>query len=288
MWIRALPKHFLRLALTIMLGGLLGATLVRLAPGFGVDERELDTRLNTQSIELLRQSHASQRNILGYYRGYLAGLFRGDLGVSTSLDRPVAELFAERLPVTLHSVGIGVAAGWLLGFFLALPAALFRWKAYEIFTAGLSGLFLSLPAAILGLGLVYAGGPASLAIALVVFPRVLQYARNILVQSAALPHVLAAHARGLHRTRVLLWHVLPNAAPLLFALAGISVSMAFGAAIPIEAICDYPGIGQLTWQAALNRDLPVLVNVTLLITVITLAANSLSDLASSAFVRQRI
>jgi len=231
MWIRALPKHFLRLALTILLGGLLGATLVRLAPGFGVDERELDTRLNTQSIELLRQSHASERNILGYYRGYLAGLFRGDLGVSTSLDRPVAELFAERLPVTLRSVGIGVAAGWLLGFFLALPAALFRWKAYEVFTAGLSGLFLSLPAAILGLGLVYAGGPASLAIALVVFPRVLQYARNILVQSATLPHVLAAHARGLHRMRVLLWHVLPNAAPLLFALAGISVSMAFGAAI---------------------------------------------------------
>ena len=288
MWIRALPKHFLRLALTILLGGLLGATLVRLAPGFGVDERELDSRLNTQSIELLRQSHAAERNILGYYRGYLAGLLRGDLGISTSLDRPVAELFAERLPVTLCSVGIGVAEGWFLGFFLALPAAIFRWKTYEVFTAGLSGLFLSLPAAILGLGLVYAGGPASLAVALVVFPRVLQYARNILVESAALPHVLAAHARGLHRMRVLLWHVLPNAAPLLFALAGISVSMAFGAAIPIEAICDYPGIGQLTWQAALSRDLPVLVNVTLLITVITLTANSLSELVSSAFVRQRI
>jgi peptide/nickel transport system permease protein len=288
MWIRALPKHFLRLALTILLGGLLGATLVRLAPGFGVDERELDARLNTQSIELLRQSHASERNILGYYRGYLAGLLRGDLGISTSLDRPVNELFAERLPVTLRSVGIGVAEGWFLGFFLALPAAILRGKTYEVFTAGLSGLFLSLPAAILGLGLVYAGGPASLAIALVVFPRVLQYARNILMQSAALPHVLAAHARGLHRMRVLLWHVLPNAAPLLFALAGISVSIAFGAAIPIEAICDYPGIGQLTWQAALSRDLPVLVNVTLLITVITLTANSLSDLVSSAFVGQRI
>jgi peptide/nickel transport system permease protein len=288
MWIRALPKHLLRIALTILLGGLLGATLVRLAPGFGVDERELDARLSTQSIELLRQSHASQRNILGYYRGYLAGLLRGDLGVSTSLERPVTELFAERLPVTLRSVGIGVAAGWLLGFLLAVPAGIFRWKIYEVFTAGLSGLFLCLPAAILGLGLVYAGGPTSAAIALVVFPRVFQYARNILAQSADLPHVLAAHARGLSGLRVVLWHVLPNAAPLLFALAGISVSMAFGAAIPIEAICDYPGIGQLTWQAALSRDLPVLVNVTLLITVITLAANSVSDLVSSAFLRPRI
>lgn len=67
MWLRALPKHVLRLALTILLGGLLGATLVRLAPGFGVDERELDTRLSTQSIEVLRQSHAAQNNICAYY-----------------------------------------------------------------------------------------------------------------------------------------------------------------------------------------------------------------------------
>jgi peptide/nickel transport system permease protein len=287
MWLRALPKHVLRLALTILLGGLLGATLVRLAPGFGVDERVLDTRLSEQSIEVLRQSHAAQNNIFAYYRGYLAGLFQGDLGVSTSFARPVSELFAERLPVTLESVAVGVTAGWLLGFFLALPSLLFRWKAYEVFTAGLSGLFISLPAAILGLGLVYAGGPVSVAIALVVFPRVFQYARSILLQSAELPHVLAAHARGLHSTRVVLCHILPNAAPLLFALAGISVSMAFGAAIPIEAICDYPGIGQLTWQAALSRDLPVLVNVTLLITIITLAANSLADLASTAFRRPR-
>jgi peptide/nickel transport system permease protein len=287
MWIRALPKHFLRLGLTILLGGLLGATLVRFAPGFGADERELDSRLSTQSIQVLRESHASQRNILGYYRGYLGGLLRGDLGISTSLERPVAELFAQRLPVTLRSVGMGVAGGWLLGFFLALPAGMFRWRNYEFLTASLSGLFLCLPAAVLGLAIVYAGGPAWVAIALVVFPRVFQYARNIFVQSSELPHVLAAHARGLRGVHIFIWHVLPNAAPLLLALGGISVSMAFGAAIPIEAISDHPGIGQLTWQAALSRDLPVLVNITLLITVITLAANSVSDLAGRALARQR-
>jgi peptide/nickel transport system permease protein len=268
------------------LGGLLGATLVRFAPGFGADERELDTRLNAQSIQVLRESHSSQRHILRYYRGYLGGLLRGDLGMSTSLERPVAELFAERLPITLRSVGIGVVGGWLLGFFLALPSAMFRWRAYEALSGGLSGFFLCLPAAVLGLAIVYAGGPAWVAIALVVFPRVFQFARNILVQSSELPHVLAARARGVRGMQILFWHVLLNAAPLLFALGGISVSMAFGAAIPIEAISDHAGIGQLTWQAALSRDLPVLVNITLLITVITQAANSVSDLAGKAFARQ--
>ena len=56
MWTRHLLQHALRLLLTVLLGGLLGATLVRYAPGFGVDERELNTRLNNDSIQALRQS----------------------------------------------------------------------------------------------------------------------------------------------------------------------------------------------------------------------------------------
>ena len=56
--------------------------------------------------------------------------------------------------------------------------------------------------------------------------------------------------------------------------------MAFGAAIPIEALCDSPGVGQLAWQAALNRDLPLIMNLTLLVTIITVAANSFANVAS--------
>ena len=48
-------------------------------------------------------------------------------------------------------------------------------------------------------------------------------------------------------------------------------------------ICDSPGIGQLAWQAALSRDLPVLVNMTLFVTLVTLTANSAADLATKAF-----
>jgi peptide/nickel transport system permease protein len=56
--------------------------------------------------------------------------------------------------------------------------------------------------------------------------------------------------------------------------------MAFGAAIPIEALNDSPGVGQLAWQAALNRDLPLIMNLTLLITLITVTANSLASVAN--------
>jgi ABC-type dipeptide/oligopeptide/nickel transport system permease component len=55
--------------------------------------------------------------------------------------------------------------------------------------------------------------------------------------------------------------------------------MAVGATIPVEALCDSPGVGQLVWQAAMARDLPVLVNVTLLIAGLTVAANLAADTA---------
>jgi len=63
----------------------------------------------------------------------------------------------------------------------------------------------------------------------------------------------------------------------------VSFAIAFGAAIPIEALCDSPGLGQLAWQAALSRDLPLIVNLTFVVCLVMLAANSLADLAGHAF-----
>jgi peptide/nickel transport system permease protein len=79
----------------------------------------------------------------------------------------------------------------------------------------------------------------------------------------------------------LLRHILPVAAPQLLALAGVSISIAFAAALPVEVVCDLPGIGQLAWKAALGRDLELLVNLTMIITVVTLLANSAADAASA-------
>lgn len=282
MWIHRIARHTSTILITVLLGGLLGATLLRFAPGFGVDERELDPRLSSDTIRALRDSHAAERNVLVFYARYLSGLLRGDLGVSRSLQRPVAEVLAERIPVTLHLVGFGLLAGWLLGLALALPGAISGKPAYDLLPGFLSGALLSLPSAVVALLFLFIGGPGPLAIALVIAPKVYRYSRNLLAQTSALPHVLAAKAKGLSRVRIVAWHVLPIAAPQILALAGVSVSIAFGASIPIEVICDFPGIGQLAWQAALARDLPLLVNLTMLVTVVTLVANSASDLAVAA------
>src|SRR5450631_962708 len=104
-----------RIVLTVLVGGLLGATLVRLGPGFGVDERELDSRLSAASQQAIRTERAKDNNIALFYLRYVAGFVRGDFGFSRSLNRPVAELLRQRLPLTLASLSFGVLGGATLG-----------------------------------------------------------------------------------------------------------------------------------------------------------------------------
>src|SRR6185503_15377613 len=97
-----------------------------------------------------------------------------------------------------------------------------------------------------------------------------------------MPHVLLAKAKGLGNRRVFVWHVLWPTRGELLALAAVSINIAFGAAVAVEAMCDLPGLGQLAWKSALARDLPVLVSLTMIITVMTQISNLVADVCSPA------
>jgi peptide/nickel transport system permease protein len=269
--------HALTLLATVLLGGLLAATLVRLAPGFEVDEQQLDPHLNSESVQALRAARRQDHNILRFYFSYMNRAAHGELGTSLALGQPVRALLVARAPLTLRLLSIGLGLAWAFALTLAVSAAWLRLSVYDTLTAVVSGTFLCIPAAVLALLSVLWNVPGSLAIALIVFPSIYRYTRNLLVKAYSLPHIITARAKGLGEARILFWHVAPVAAPQLLALAGVSVSMAVGAAIPVEALCGLAGIGQLAWQAALARDLPLLVNITILVTLVTLLANSGAD-----------
>jgi peptide/nickel transport system permease protein len=270
-------RHLLAIVSIVLLGGLISATLVRFAPGFDTDEHQLDPRLSAESARALREERAGEQNILRFYAAYLRGALHGDLGVSHTLDQPIRVLLRDRWPVTLRIVGLGLWLGWLLGITLAFAVSLARLSAGEILGTTVSGVFLCIPAAVLALLSVMLGTPGYLAVGLIVFPKIYRYSRNLLVKAYAMPHITAARAKGLGEMRILLWHVLAVVGPQMIALAGITVSIALGASIPVEALCGLPGLGQLAWQAALARDLPLLVNLTILVTLVTLLANSGAD-----------
>jgi peptide/nickel transport system permease protein len=274
---RKIARHGFTIVATVLLGGLLSTLLVRLAPGFDVDEQQLDPHLNSASVQSLRQTRIEQHNVFRFYLHSLQRAVHGDLGVSLSLGQPVSVLLKDRALLTLRLIGIGLLLSWALAMSMALSAAWLRMSAFDALTTTISGTFLCIPAAVLALLSVLWNIPGALAIALIVFPRVYRYSRNLLAKSYSMPHIITARGKGLSEMRILFWHVLPVAAPQLLAVAGVSVSIAVGAAIPVEALCGLAGIGQLAWQAALARDLPLLTNLTILVTLVTLLANSGAD-----------
>ena len=274
---RRIARHGFAIVATVLLGGLLSTALMRLAPGFDVDEAQLDPHLNSASVQALRQTRLEQHNIFRFYLHSLQRAVHGDLGTSLSLGQPVSTLLRERAPLTLRLVGIGLLLSWTVAMAMGLTAACLRVAAYDALTTVVSGTFLCIPAAVLALLSVLWNVPGALAIGLIVFPRVYRYARNLLSKAYSLPHIITARAKGLSELRILFWHVVPVVGPQLLAVAGVSVSIAVGAAIPVEALCGLAGVGQLAWQAALARDLPLLTNLTILVTLVTLLANSGAD-----------
>jgi peptide/nickel transport system permease protein len=268
-----------RAVVVILMSGLAGATLVRVAPGFGIDDRFLDPRITSHTRAAVEREHESERNPLAFYGRFLSGVLHGELGRSAISGEPISKLIRERAPSTLRTVTFGLALAWGAAVLFAVAAVLSGRASVTVFTVGINGVLLSIPSAVLATVCLVLSLPPATVISAVAFPRVFPYIYEQLRASLARPHVLMARARGLSRCRVFFFHVVPSALAPVVALSGVSVTLAFGASIPVEALADSPGIGQLAWRAALGRDLPVLVMITLMLTAITVLANALADIA---------
>jgi peptide/nickel transport system permease protein len=275
-WLLKIARKFLVLAALALVGALLCATMVRFAPGFGVDERELDSRFSHASKEAMRSENKLGDGLFSYYRGYISGLFYGNFGNSTFLQRPVGGLLKERAPFTARAVLFGLVTAWIAATALSLLTIRFQTWLLDYSATAFTGLLIALPAAVVALLCLYLRAPVFVGIALVILPRLFRYQHNLFAQAHAQPFVLAASARGVSPNCILFRHILPVTWHPLVALLGASVSMAFAAAIPLEALSDSPGMGQLAWQAALNRDLPLLTSITLFVTLLTVSVNSLA------------
>jgi peptide/nickel transport system permease protein len=279
---RSIFRRCLLAALTVVAGGFISATLLRYAPGFGSDERQLDPRLSSESLAAMRNETAEERGIFGYYAGYWRRAWHGDLGMSRSLNRPVRELLGERAGVTCRLGAKAILSAWVTAALLLCASWLARAPVFSLATTVLSGALLCLPAGGLALLCVIVNAPAWLALALILLPKIHRYLDNLAAATNNMPHILTAQAKGLADWRILLWHVFPVIRREVLALAGVSIGLAISAAIPVEALCGIPGIGQLAWQSALARDLPLLINLPVLVIASVTLANSGADLLGEA------
>jgi peptide/nickel transport system permease protein len=275
---KAVLRALFNVAMVVFIGGFAAAAMVRFSPGFDIDENSWNPKISAATLEAMHAQHEHENRLPIFYLRYLRAAVHGDFGESDSFRQPVAELLRRRAPVTLGLVGCGTAAGLGLGALLAWLAVWPRRAVLGVAASAVSGLLLALPPAVLALAFFFAEAPLAMAVALALLPRVFGTLRSLFEDLCASPALLAARARGLGPWALATRYVLLPAAPRLIAITGVAVVLAFGSTIPIEALCDVPGIGQLAWKSALARDLPLLCGLALIITFIVAFMQSMGEL----------
>jgi peptide/nickel transport system permease protein len=119
----------------------------------------------------------------------------------------------------------------------------------------------------------------AVALAIGLAPLVMRVLRSSLFETFHDDYVVQARLRGLSERRILMRHVLPNAALPTISLIGVQGGFMFGGTVLVEMIFAYPGLGALMVDAVRNHDLPVIQAVALVYCVLVLGINALVDVA---------
>ena len=202
----------------------------------------------------------------------------GDLGTSRQFDVPVRELLGERAATSARLLAGSIVGGWLLSFAMALALSGRRRGGGEALIAAPSALLLAVPVGALATVclLTDVGGPM-LVLRTLLAARDFKLLYRLLRRAGKTPEMLYARALGLPRWRVVRTHLLPGLRHELLALMMTTVIVALGLLVPVEVIFDTPGLGELAWAAAMNRDLPGLLAVPLLLAACVAVAGAVAD-----------
>jgi ABC-type dipeptide/oligopeptide/nickel transport system permease component len=260
------------------------------ATGVQVDERDVAAK---------RAELGLDRPLLERYLLWWRSALRFDFGRSFTNNRPVGELFEQRLPASAAlsslalalSVGLGVPTGLMLatrpggvvdlvvrsvalvggslpGFGVALFAMwLFAVRLHWVPALGtLTPTGIVLPAAVL---------------ALRPLGRILRLVRAGALDVRSQEFVRTARAKGLSEPMVQRGHILPNVAPIILTVVGLDLTALFANAAVVEWVFAWPGVGRLGADAALAGDIPVLQAFVLIVGWLVVVVNLAADLLST-------
>jgi peptide/nickel transport system permease protein len=272
----AVAKWLTRTLAIVLLVIIGSTTLVRFAPGYLSDAREMDSRYGDATRAELSAEAARTGALPHLLSIELSGWLRGDGGTSREYAVPVSELILPRLAVTGGLMLRALALAWMLAACAALISSAGRspsmlWQAPAV-------LLLAVPTAAMATLCLLAGyGGPVLVMALLLAARDFKFLHHTLRKAWLDPHLLQARAQGVQTHRLIIAHILPSVRSQLAALASLSAVTALSALVPVEVIFNVPGLGELAWNAAMNRDLPVLLAVTVIMAIAVTLAGMASD-----------
>jgi peptide/nickel transport system permease protein len=295
---------FLRRRVVQMIPVLLGISLItffmiHLIPGDPA-RNMLGPRATPERVAELRQSLGLDEPLWSQYRRFLAGVVRGDLGTSLYYRQSVGPLVLERLPPTIFLIVYSAVIALFVAIPLGIVAAVRRntWIDQAIRTISL--VTLAMPAFWLGVlfilyfglnrGWFPVGGYGetfrehlhhlflpSLTIALAMAPILIRSLRSSMVGNLRAQYATTARAKGLTDSRVVTGHVLRPSLISTVTVLGVNLGFLIGSTVIIETVFAIPGLGFLMVSSIQARDYPVIQAVTLVMAVLVIAVNLLTD-----------
>lgn len=262
------------------------------------------SELTEKQLAVLRHQFGLDKPVIIQYFNWIAGLFRGDMGVSIQKRSPVAEEIVRRLPITLQ---LGLTA-FIIGIIIGIPAGIIcavrRQKWIDTIVTTLSNIGITVPVFWLGIIMIYffslylkwlpvAGytspftdfwlGTKQLVmpiICLAVFPisSMARQTRSSMLEVMRQDYIRTAWSKGLTERVMIVRHALKNGLIPVITLAGMGLSMIIGGSVIIETVFNIPGIGRLAVSSIINHDYPYVQGIILIVAVFIMLVNLLVDL----------
>jgi peptide/nickel transport system permease protein len=309
----SLPAYILRRllhAIPLLLAvAVMNFMLIALAPGDPLTALVGDFPAPPEYVAKVRVDYGLDKPMPVRLVRYLGHLAEGDFGYSFANRMPVSTLVWERLGATLRLTGTALGSAALLGVLLGLLAAkraggwvdravrMGSTAAYALPEFWVGQLLILLFA--VHLGWLPSQGDAPLRGAASGWAGVLEGARYLLLPAFALAlryialiaritraravevlraeFVLAARARGASETRIMLDHVLRNAAPAIITVIGYNAGFLLAGSALIETVFGWPGVGRLLFDSIAARDTPTMLAILLMVSATVVLANLLTD-----------
>ncbi len=265
--------------------------------------------MSEEQVEKLEAYWGADTPPITRYLGWLGGVLRGDLGTSLLYRQPVWDVVCEKLLSSLWLLVISWLLSGIFGVALGAVAGAARGRWPDRLIRGYCLLISSTPAFWLALILLLVfsvwlgwlpiglsvpiGMEASavtaadrlrhailpaLTLSITGVANIALHTREKMVDVLASDHVLFAKAQGGSSWAIVLRHGLRGVALPAITLQFASVSEIIGGSVMVEQVFSYPGLGQAAVTAGLGSDLPLLMGITLLSSLIVFGGNLTADL----------
>ncbi|QRQ88837.1 ABC transporter permease [Cupriavidus oxalaticus] len=278
--------------------------LLRLTPGDPAAAIAGDAA-SAQDIARIRVQLGLDEALPVQFAHWIGQVLSADLGYSYFYKMPVTALIAQRLEPTLSVAALTIALTVLAAVPLGTLAAYRRGRWIDRMVMGGSVLGFSLPVFVAGYLMIWlfslhlgwfpaqgymrladGAGPwlHSLALPCVTLSvmscaLVARVTRAAVAEALTEDFVQTARAKGIQEWRMLTRHALANAAVPIATVIGLSVAGLIGGVVVTETIFAIPGVGQLTVDAVLSRDYPLIQGITLFFSVSYVVINLLVDMS---------